>query len=331
MKVFYGNGYWGGPRKGLPLQEIRVDKDFTWGKRKGKILSVFWGKEGIVLDLYFQIPPEEIRAFLEKWRDRENFGDLSEEEMQRLEAESPFDQQWKAEAIVDSCRLKTENSSSFGWNPTDQERNTALNAEEDGSEKQEILDHYGLDRNTGWSFTRINFKWESGCPRDKKQLSVTLKAAKQPFGAAHFTTEVPCGPMETEIIHPLTGQVFCLKVHSCEAKRSDLKELAGRRGEKWEYPECYAALTCSMTPTLPQEAFAIRDCAQSDAVKKGSSRMLSSSVFVIGGKRFGQEQAFLSALHFEEVKKVEWRVVFYEKTQEDLSLQIRLSGKEEKG
>lgn len=138
--------------------------------------------------------------------------------------------------------------------------------------------------------------------------------------------------MELEVIHPLTGQAFCLKVHSCEPDRADLKELAGRKRGVYEYPECYAALTCSMTPSLSQKEFRIRDCVQSDAVRmKEGSGVIASSVFMVGGKKEEKEPepTFLSSLHFEEVKKVEWRVVFYEKTQEDLSLQIRLSGKEE--
>lgn len=83
------------------------------------------------------LPLEEIRAFLDKWRDRRDFDDLSEEETEQLEAESPFSLSFKAEAMVDGCGMRTENSSSFGWNPFDEEREAALAAGEKGDERQE--------------------------------------------------------------------------------------------------------------------------------------------------------------------------------------------------
>ena len=116
--------------------------------------------------------------------------------------------------------------------------------------------------------------------------------------------------------------------------------------EEWEYPTYYTAMSYTVEPELPRDMLTVRDCAQGDSPRPkppeelaalaaigGADGPAACSVGIIGGAataiilangKSGHPRAACSALRFEPPEQVEWRMVFYQKTVEDMELDLPL-------
>lgn len=66
--TFEGEFYCQRGRRGT---EIPVEKTFFWGKEIWHVPAVYRCGKGLVADIFAEIDPERVRAFLERYRDLE--------------------------------------------------------------------------------------------------------------------------------------------------------------------------------------------------------------------------------------------------------------------
>ena len=116
--------------------------------------------------------------------------------------------------------------------------------------------------------------------------------------------------------------------------------------ERLILPRCVARISYTLTPDIPSDSFHMMDCAKGDRPVKRKSeneKELSksscdvASVGIIGGtdgptaiiytSRTSKKQLHnaYSAVHFEPVENIEWRMVFRKKMREDVVVEIQLN------
>ena len=168
------------------------------------------------------------------------------------------------------------------------------------------------------------------------QLAPTVENFYKRF---YGITPAPVLPAETianpkpgdiyHLTHPLTGKPYTLSVCEVEQKAIDPSHLP----DELEYPTHFTAMTFTLSPDLPNEAFSLRDSKEGDAARRKDGKTGSAaSVGIIGGavspvlmvrqpKDEPRLHSACSALRFEEVP-VTWQFCFREKLLEDASLDL---------
>ena len=188
-KVTFEGGFYG--QRGRRGIEIPVGKTFSWGKEIWHVPAVYQCGKGLVADIFAEIDPERVKAFLERYRDLEE-DRLTEEEQERIQQESPLETGFQPEIVLNGRKLRGVEGNGLCWLPEScREMDAgALNdgpAEEypeldnDGDpvedpaaeeypaadpyeEERRLLEHYGLDLAKAWSMNRWSFSWATKRP-----------------------------------------------------------------------------------------------------------------------------------------------------------------------
>lgn len=337
--VYFGEGFHHHDGKNKPGIEVPVGKDFVWNGNRYYIPAVYSCGKGLVIDFCIEVEVEKIKEFLEKveiYGDNEaRWSDEVREEMHRT---NPTDVNFMVDVTLNGKALRQRNGSSFGWMPE------CLQPVQGGwAEQPEIeqwLQHYQLDRNKGWVFSRYSFAWATLRKPVIKQLQLTMKAHKVSMTAGCFTT--PEVGESITFTRPLTGEEYTLTVQELENQEMDSNRLGRLHQENMEFPTHYKAMTYTLSPDLPGNQFMVQDVKQSDQPRRkpqpsgraGKDDFCAASIAIIGGAD-GPTSVFLlhnsasvkphsacSGLRFEPVREVEWKAVFHEKLCEDLEVQI---------
>jgi len=346
-KVYFANGF-GGYHRGhdKPGQEIPVNQAFAWGGRTWHIPAVYSCGKGLVVDFCVEIDPAAHRAFLEKWRPWWEGGrPLTPEEEERQNAENPMTVDFDARALANGRELRRNSGSGFGWIPM------ACRPEEgQGPYNQQdweavwLMEHYGLDAGLGWMFLRESFPWSTKAKPALNTLTLTLKQEPVPVSGPRFS--VRGAGDAVPFTHPVTGVKHTLRVVEYEDQEADLSRLE----DGWEYPTHYTAMSYVVEPELPRESLTVRDCGQGDSPRINNAReqaalaaigsadgpTVACSVGIIGGADgpvaillanggTGRPRAACSALRFAQPEQIQWRMVFYQKTAEDIKIDLPLS------
>ena len=344
MEVYYGHNFWYQKKEGKPLKKFSVHKAedplLKWGKSEFFIPALYVGSEGAVLDLCMRVPLSEIFAYMQKWEDAAD-RELSEEEMEQAERESPFFADFAVEMHLDGHRLRSESGCSTVWNPCLTEQEEAREAE-----VEELMETYGCSREYGWLFKRESFEWEGTPALCPEKLECLFSAGKQPVTVGHFVTDGTDEGGQIELTHPVSGETYMITLRSCEAERHDGDW--GERGTELEYPSCYQSLTYTVVPEISAGELTIQDCAKSDPPRKKNvlpaqedgptAYFLASSAAVVpiysesgaetdGSHEAGEQKvwAACSALRFEPVDRIEWRAVFHIQEKENFHITAVLS------
>lgn len=344
-KVYFAGGF-GSCHRGhdRPGQEIPVNTTFTWGGRTWHIPAVYSCGKGLVVDFCVEVDPAALRAFLEKWRPWWEGGrPLTPEEEEQQMAENPMTVDFRPKAIVNGNEMHPRSGNGLGWTPM------FLRQEyEQGEYRQQdwdavwLMEHYGLDAELGWVFWRQSFHWAAKSRPTLKTLSLALEQERQAVPGTRFTVS---GAGDTvPFIHPVTGERHTLRVVEYENREVDMSRL----GDGWEYPTHCAAMSYVVEPELPREALTVRDCGQGDSPRANAREQAAlaaiggadgptaaCSVGVIGGAdgptaillangKSDHHRSACSALHFEPPEQIEWRMVFCQKTAEDMEIDLPL-------
>jgi len=327
-KVYFENGFSSSHRgHDKPGREIPVNKTFSWGGRTWHIPAVYACGKGLVVDFCVEVDSAAHRAFLEKWRPWWEGGQpLTPEEEEQQMAENPMTVDFNPRAVVNGRELRRRSGNGFGWTPM------SLRLEyERGEYRQQdweavwLMEHYGLDAESGWMFWRESFPWATKAKPALNTLTLTLKQEPVPVSGTRFTVS---GAGDTvPFIHPVTGEAHTLRVVEYETQEMD----AGCFPDKaqWEYPTHYTAMSYVTEPELPREALTVRDCGQGDSPRMrqpgpgGPTAASSVGVMFATGKA-DQLRAAASALYFEPPEQIEWRMVFRQKMAEDIKIDLPL-------
>lgn len=234
-KVTFEGGFYG--QRGRRGIEIPVGKTFSWGKEIWHVPAVYRCGKGLVADIFAEIDPERVRAFLERYRDLEE-DRLTEEEQERIQQESPLETGFQPEIVLNGRKLRGVEGNGLCWLPEScREMDAgALNdgpAEEypeldnDGDpvedpaaeeypaadpyeEERRLLEHYGLDPAKAWSMNRWSFSWATKRPSKLRSLSLTMKRDRVCIPGIRFTVRGPGD--QIPFIHPSTGERHVLTV-----------------------------------------------------------------------------------------------------------------------
>lgn len=340
-KVYFAGGF-GDHRagRGRPGKEIAVNKTFTWDGNVWHIPAVYICAQGLVVDLFMEIDPAALKAFIGKWSAREDeIGRFTPEEQERWMAENPTEVSYDVRAAVNGRPMRRRSGSGFGWTPESCRPESERRRSRQDWEAIWLMEHYGLDRERGWLFNRDSLCWATKLRPAMKTLSLSLEQNARAVPGPRFTVS---GAGDTvEFIHPVTGEAHTLRVSEYEAGEMDPRGLP----PGWEYPARYAALSYTVEPELPREALTVRDCAQGDAPRPrlpkepaaaaggADGPVAVGSIGIIGGSdgptavllangKAGRPRAACSALYFDPPERIEWRMVFYQKTVDGITVEL---------
>lgn len=348
-KVYFDGNFWGNKKGQRCCKEIPVNKEFVWNGERCCVPAMYTCSQGIVLDFCREVPAERITAFL---------GKLMEEEGLWIERENPFTWEFHPHIVVNGKELEHGHGSSVSWNPILQEK-TAGEAQpatdgnqepfgivrkRTGNPEEDAVQHYGLNPLQGWSIRRFAFPFPN--PPTLMNIEIQLKTQPEEIPGPHFTVEKEGD--EVSFQHPVWGTEHILKVMELSDQKLPEELLSQRQrlpflDRHLEWPTHFKQLKYTVTPELSGEKIRVFDCAGSDAPRRiddtdgetagtGQSCHGAASIGIIGGAdgptsifiagKSKEPQVYLafSAMHFERVSQVEWRMIFYEKLGEDIEV-----------
>lgn len=290
--------------------------------------------------------------------------EFSEEEQRRMEQENPLTLDFRPQVWVNGVWLRGDHGCSVVWNPCmdyEQEAKAVLEHYGYDAAKGWLFARYAFRWETKHAPKLREIR--IAMRREPKELFGPHFVVKSEEKAARpdssFTVSegngaaqaCPGGTVENReseirFRHPVTGVEHRLKV--MEFKEKNLQETRAL-DQRMEWPGYFRQMRYTLEPELSQDQIRIFDCAASDAPrrkpddfsdsmswgKRQKEGSRAAAINVIGGadgptavflagKGTGGCHAALSALHFETVSRVEWRISFFEKQEEDIEVQIEL-------
>lgn len=324
-KVYFEGNFWGHHVRERAGKEIALDKQFVWGEEVWRIPSVYICSKGLVMDFCMQVPAERIRSFIDKWElsienDR---ADFSDEQRMQIEAENPLSIHVNPKLMLNGKVHSFAHGCGVSWNPCFQEGNDLA--------AKSVIQHYGLDPTNGWAVWRAAFPWMKKRKLLIKTLSVTLLQEPVAVLGPHFRASTT--GERFDFAHPTTGIQHTLTVQDYERQNLSPEHFGC---QNQEFPMHFIVMTYTLTPDLPESALMVTDCVRSDRPRQKDGGLNepqadnSACIGIIGGangqaaiqiSRSGESECrtACSALHFEPVDEVEWRIVFYEKRRNDVT------------
>lgn len=294
-RVTFEGGFYG--QRGRRGLEIPVGKTFSWGKEIWHVPAVYRCGKGLVADIFAEIDPGQVSAFLEQYRDLEE-EKLTEEDRERILQENPLETGFRPVVVLNGKQLRGAEGNGLCWLPEscrevdaggqgDGEAGEVPEIDNDGDlvegpaveeylaadpyeEERRLLDHYGLDPDKAWSINRWSFSWATKRPPELRSLSLTMKRDRVCVPGIRFTVRGPGDRIP--FIHPSTGTHHVLTVLEYREEEMDWRAFDApegmeqeerrrflRRMGEWEYPTHLMAMTYDVSPELPRGELQIRD------------------------------------------------------------------------
>lgn len=333
-QVFYDGGYRTKDRKGRAGEEITLNSRFSWGDEIWHIPAVYSCSKGLVVEFCVEIDPIKLRAFLDKWVPMLKENERPSRDVQeQIDCENPLVINARPLFLLNGKEMHAKSGTSFSWFP----ESCKVEGTENPRETKGLIEHYGLDETRAWSFHRWSCPWPTKRKSSVKSLKLKLERRSVNIEGVHFAN--PSVGDVVSFVHPITGTEHKLTVLEYEQQELATKAFAN---EEYEYPMHHTAMTYTLEPDLPNRKLQVRDCLDNDEPKRRSrnphepqASYDACSIGIIGGadgptaiifsqgaKTKVEQHAALSALHFEPVSDVEWKIVFREKPMEDIEIEI---------
>lgn len=310
------NGKYG---KDKPGKAIALNHAFTWGSQAWQIPAAYQCKEGLVLDMIAEVPAEQICAY------QERAAQADDDTLPDILQEDPLNLQVDTVLTLNGRSLSCKRGSYAAWNPRDDNSPLALR----------LIEHYQLDRESGWVFLRKSYRWHGKRPPVIQALKLTMQAPPVTVTACRF--EAAASGQTVDFINPLTGGAHTLTVLECTQEVLEFDLLT-------EYPCQYRQLRYSLAPDLPESEFTLRDCKKNAPLRSsagaGAIGIIGdashpANVGIIGGAD-GPTMLFFtppadpgenihtacSALQYSQPGHVVWRLDFQKKPIADITVDI---------
>lgn len=331
-KVYFDGNFWGHSSRDKAGKEISLNAQFPWEDEVWTIPAIYPCSKGLIVDFCLQIPTERICSFMDQWNlsfDSDGDG-LTDEQRMRMDAENPLTVHINPKVVLNGTELSGSHGCGLCWNPCLPESN--------GLEAWSVMRHYGFDPEQGYVVWRSAFPWKTKRKPLIKTLSVILMQEPAAIPGPHFRVSLPGG--QIEFSHPSTGKKHTLTVQKCERQELSSQHFNDLNLEELEFPRNFIMMSYTLSPDLPDQALIIADCAPSDRPRQKHADPRApqatgdiccigiiggadgSTAIVLGGGNQGKLRVACSALHFEPVEDVEWRMVFHEKTREDVTVEL---------
>lgn len=327
--VYYECGFGGKRPRRRPGREVVLGKTFTWGGEEWLAPAMYCCGEGLVLDLLKKVPAEVLNRFAEKWGLDENGTpqrELTPAEQEQMENDNPLEERFRAEVTVNGRWLRQSTGYGVCWVPGLPE-----SARWDG-EAEQVLTHYGLERNCGWAIWRVCCPWDGG-RMTPKTAELTMAAEKMAVDGGTFTAEPGKIVLLTD---PRTGLPHTLRVLSLKQETVECGPLPGGV----QLPTEYCEMRYTLEPPLPAGEMLLQDAAPGDTVRTVvkadglSAEESACSIGIIGGtdgptavfvsgRAAGEDvRVACSAVRYEPVETVTWRVRFMAHPKEDKTVAL---------
>ena len=330
-KVFFDGGYWTKNGKGRAGEEITLNSSFAWGEEVWYIPAVYACTKGLVVDFCVEIAPERMKTFLEKWLPVcESDPRLSNEVRQELDKENPLSIDFRPHLFVNGKAVRAKHGSGINWIP----ENCIPDGTENNREAKQLIEHYNLDKTKAWSFHRWSCLWATVKKPQIKSLKLKLERSLEVINGIRFKNPA-IGDVIT-FTHPVTQNEYILTVVEYEQQELTSKAFAN---EEYEYPTHHTVMTYTLEPDLSNRNFQVMDCLENDEPKRRTNYepkvTYDACIGIIGGAdgptaiilsngrtSKSASHAAISALHFEPVDDIEWKILFREKPMEDIEVDI---------
>lgn len=327
-KVYLDSGFWKHHGRDKAGDEIVIGKKFEWNSKLWHVPAVYVCKGGLVVDFCIEVESDRIKQFVEKLESMMTEEErLSPEQRELLESENPLNIVFISSVEVNGVQLQRKAGCSMSWIPESCRPEGTSN----DTEWMSIMKHYALNPDKGWVIHRHTFHWDFKRKPVIKTLQVNMEQHPVPVPGIKFKS--PKKGTKFIFTHPVTGIEHTVIIQSIEKQELDIQKL---QSDEFEYPTHFTMMSYTLTPELPGREFSINDCLQSDSPqrKQQLNTNVASAIGIIGGAD-GPTAVFLttknkepqlrrvcSALHFEPVADVEWKMVFQVKLCEDISVDL---------
>lgn len=325
FKVFFDGSFFGHSGRDHAGKEVSVGKWFTWAGTEWFVPAVYVCGKGFVVDFCMRVDRGRLQAFLDKWKPggEEEAGWYSRERQMEIDRDNPLCLDFAPRLIVNGKEFHSAHGCGTAYNP--------CLPEENGDDAKRVMEHYALDTAYGWMVWRYSFPKKTRRRPEPETVSVTLEARPVPVPGPHFHVAAPGDTFQ--FAFPENGTDYTLTVQEYERKDMETK-WPGNGG--WEYPTQYHVMTYTVSPEFPGE-LTVTDCMESDRPKekrpKKYNPVAAAAVAIIGGadgptailfggEGQGKPRIACSALHFEPVEEVEWRMVFHETNFDDITVRL---------
>ena len=300
------------------VNPIPIDTWFQWAGIDWYVPEVYPFEKGVVMHLLGKVDPDLVPQ-------NEYDGFISPEVHERMMAENPLNLHARQELSINDIAMWPAGSMGITWMPG---HNWDL-------ESKWVLEHYNLDLNYAWQIHKIKFFWPACGKMDIQKMSLKMKQHPVSISGTHFKT--PDAGDCVILTHPQTDKEYILHIDEIKQETADMGSFYD---QSMEYPSCYTQMIFRIEPDMGRNQFRIVDCAQSDQPRRrdGVNRNDGShaiSFGIIGGadgptaiilgqpkSEIPQTHIAMSSLHFEPVKQIEWRIVFQEIPNEDLTVSL---------
>ena len=325
-QVTYEGGFY--PKRGREGKEIRVDKDFKWGKEIWHIPAVYLCSKGMVVDLCIEVEPEVVAKFINKWNlYEEDNPAYSNTEYEQIQKEHPLNMDFHSKLFVNDTQLRQAQGCCVYWIP----KECMPEDLETETEAKWVLDHYGYDYEKAWAVHRISYPWTEKKPRTVRTLEIQLEREMVKIPSKPFAT--PEKGKAQEILNSVTGVTHTLIVREYEEKAMDPNHFPD---ESMEWPTHYSVMTYTLFPEL--EDVYLKDACQGDSPrsKQGNPHRGAMSVGIIGLRPKAEDgedyyhpdgtaaklRVCCSSMYFEKPAKIEWELTFKEKRVPDIKVKL---------
>lgn len=308
--------YFSGARYGVeeekPGQEMVLNREFCWDGQLWKLLSLYLCQDGLVGDVAVPVEREKLEAYVERWIFLEEMG-MTEEQQNQAQEENSFRLEVQIFAEINGHTGGNVHSRCEYWNPLHED-----------PEAGRWLDHYGLDRNTGWMFQRVcwPFRWQE---RGLERLTLRLKEEPAWIDGPEFTARQG---ERIEFVRPATGQHHTLIVEEGPWEETvDLRQIPDM-----EVPTYCRAMTWRVEPELPKDVLYIRDRDPGDQ-PRCSTNGVTSCVGIIGGAdgptavlvgsaNGPEKHVAVSGLYFDLPEQTHWKLRFREQRRAEKKVNV---------
>ena len=299
-------------------EPVIVNTWFQWAGIDWFVPEVYSFDKGIVMHLLGKVDPELV--LLDEFE-----GFISPEVHEQMMAENPLNLQARHEVSINDIAMRPAGSMGITWMP----RNDW------NLESKWLLEHYGLDLDSAWQIHKVKCFWPACGKMDIQKMSLTMKQHPVSISGTHFMT--PDAGNCVILTHPQTDKEYILHIDEITQETADFSRM---HDQEMEYPSCYSQMTFRIEPDMSRNQFRIVDCAQSDQprYKEGFQKpeyQPAVSFGIIGGAdgpttiilgqpktEAPQKHIANSSLRFEHTKKIEWRIVFQEIPNEDVTVSL---------
>lgn len=332
--VYFDGSFWGHSGRDHAGREISINKRFRWADRDWLIPAMYICGKGLVVEFCMQIDPKQIMAFMDKWSlnmETDSYRNFSREQQMEIDGENPLHFDFQPKVLLNGKELVTSHGCGVSYNPCLPE--DIINE----LEAKQVMDYCGLDDSRGWMIWRSAFPWKTKRRPEIRTISVTMEQRMAAVPGMHFCVSAVGDSIE--FCHPATGVKHTIHVKGYEQQEMQKNGFPGIPDK--EFPVYYTAMSYTVTPQLPEGTFALQDCAESDSPRTiihasvepeadSSSKVCVGIIggadgpteIVVGKQEDGKQRTAYSALHFEPAEAVEWRMVFYERQYEELTVEL---------